>query len=920
MQKLQFRVLYREFLFRMVDIELLSAHALGDSNKLLGQFAALLIFVSMLMAIPSLGAGDIRTPPALRLFVAWSAEHFLIATTMLVVGLFAVLSWDSTFLERRDVYVLAPLPVRGRTLFLAKVAAVATALSLTVALFHSLAGLGWPLALGAQGTLEMSTPVLGLLPAAPPADTDSLGPLLDRDLAPMIPREMGVAIGVVKGGRRRVFVYGTARRDSMYQIASVTKTFTGLLLAQMAVEGKVRLDEPLRELLPPGTVPKPTGREITLLDLATHHSGLPPMPDNLASNFPNPDASYTTADLYAFIDRHGVARPENPSFAYSNVGFALLGQALAERAGVSYPELIARRITGPLGMRGTAINLSPAETRRVIPGYSVLHEPRPVWELGALGPAGGIWSTAGDMLTYLEAQLQAATPAVRLSHRLQARLIPGVQITLAWVYDEAEGIYWHNGAVSGYTSYALFNPSQGYGAVVLVNQAPSLLSFCGLAAWHIRQRLTGRPAVSLASVIVPQSGGISGVLRMFAAYWTTMLLAGTFIFCCVLVLQGLASQLLPRRLYLRISSLLQLGAYCAIVCVYLLQPMIAAGSSLMDASGRGLLAWSPSFWFLGLYQQLNGSPALGLLARRAWTGLAVILCATALVYTLSYLRTLRKIVEEPDIVAGARGGVWLPRFGTAHQTAIIQFSIRTLLRSRQHRLILAFYLGMGLAFMIFVVQRPAALAELDEVAAAELGDQPNAPLLAASIALMCFSVIGTRVVFSLPMDLRANWIFRATAARRVAGYLKASRRALLLLSAAPIWTAFAVLCFWRWPWRAAASHLAILAMISLVLAELCLYGFDKIPFTCSYLPGKSQVHMVVLGAVALLWAIAFGVRYERLALEDPARCGLVLGALGAVWAAARWRTAVHARSDESEVQFEESEDPAVMGLGLSGSA
>ena len=88
-------------------------------------------------------------PPAIRLFAAWSVEHFLIATTMLVVGLFAVLSWDSTFPDRRDVLVLAPLPVRARTLFLAKVAAVATALSLTVALLHSVAGLAWPLAVGA---------------------------------------------------------------------------------------------------------------------------------------------------------------------------------------------------------------------------------------------------------------------------------------------------------------------------------------------------------------------------------------------------------------------------------------------------------------------------------------------------------------------------------------------------------------------------------------------------------------------------------------------------------------------------------------------------------------------------------------------------------------------------------------------------
>ena len=114
MTKLQFRVLYREFLFRMVDLELLSAHAQGDMSKLFGQFAALLVFLSILFTFPALGVGSGRILPQARLLQAWSGEHFLIATTMLVVGLFAVLSWDSTFPDRRDVLVLAPLPVRAR--------------------------------------------------------------------------------------------------------------------------------------------------------------------------------------------------------------------------------------------------------------------------------------------------------------------------------------------------------------------------------------------------------------------------------------------------------------------------------------------------------------------------------------------------------------------------------------------------------------------------------------------------------------------------------------------------------------------------------------------------------------------------------------------------------------------------------------
>ena len=301
MEKQQFRVLYREFLFRMVDLEVLSSHALGDSNKLLGQFASLLIFFGIPLGLTSLAVGQFRAPAA-ALFYAWSAEHFLIATTMLVVGLFAVLSWDSTYPDRRDVLVLAPLPVRTRTLFLAKVAAVGTSLALTVGLLNWLAGVAWPLALGIQSTPKLAFP-----------------------------------------------------------------------------------------------------------------------------------------------------------------------------AGGSFP----------------------------------------------------------------------------------------------------------------------------------------------------------------------------GLLRFFAVYWIAMLSAGAFIFCCVLGLQGLAAQLLPRRLFLRASSFLQLGAFAVIVYVYIMQPTLASPRVLMQATGTGLLSWSPSNWFLGLFQQLNGSPAMAGPAHRAWIGLAVALGVTAAAYALSYFRTLPKSSKSP---------------------------------------------------------------------------------------------------------------------------------------------------------------------------------------------------------------------------------------------------------------------------------
>ncbi len=280
----QFRVLYREFLFRVVDLEILRPQ--GDIGKLLGQFAALLLVVSLWLWLFVWIVASVSSVPEFGLIGNWIAEHFLIATTMLIVGLFAVLSWDALFPDRRDVLVLSPLPLHALTLFAAKIAAVATALSLTVVCFNVFTSLLAP--------LEFATAPALLPPhydaAMPPLETADLGAVLDRDLQPafaapngalMPGTGAGVTVGIVKHGKRRIFAYGTAKLDSIYEIGSTSKTFTALLLASMAAEHRVRLDEPVRYLLPAGTVPKPAGAEITLLDLATHHSGLPAMPDNL---------------------------------------------------------------------------------------------------------------------------------------------------------------------------------------------------------------------------------------------------------------------------------------------------------------------------------------------------------------------------------------------------------------------------------------------------------------------------------------------------------------------------------------------------------------------------------------------------------------------------------------------------------------
>jgi hypothetical protein len=347
--------------------------------------------------------------------------------------------------------------------------------------------------------------------------------------------------------------------------------------------------------------------------------------------------------------------------------------------------------------------------------------------------------------------------------------------------------------------------------------------------------------------------------------------------------------------------------------------MMVTPDALTAPQNQRLLAWLPTYWFLGLFQILNGTPhpALTPLAWRAAGGLAIAVSGAAVAFLLSYLRTLRKIIEEPDITPGARGGRWLPRFGDPPLTALVQFNIRTLLRSRQHRLILSFFLGLAFTIVILYVKTPLAQRKLLDASGAGPWHHVNAPLLVSSIVMMWFAVIGTRVVFAMPTDLRANWIFRIANGLGVPDCLKATRRSLFLLAVAPVWTIWAGVLLRLWPWRAAAGHLAVLGLLGIILAEVCLHDFHKIPFTCSYLPGKANVYYLFF--VYALLSVTFLDRaavVERNALQDSGRLIMVLMVLSILVVAARWRTWDLSQSEGLELRFEETEPPTVLELGL----
>lgn len=338
--------------------------------------------------------------------------------------------------------------------------------------------------------------------AAGPLPLAKLPAELDAELKPLIENPelagssgIGVAIGVFENGKQRVLTYGTAKQNSLFEIGSITKTFTGLILSEMVVEKKLTLDTPVRELLPPGTVAKPAGPEITMLALATHHSGLPRMPDNFHPADPtNPYADYTQKNLYDYIAKQGVAQKPDAKFDYSNLGMALAGNALANKAGEPYNTLLQQDVLDPLHMQHTFIVIPAAEQKNFLPGHDGSDIPVHAWDLNSMAPAGGIRSDVLDMLTYMKAQLHPPAgllaQAVALQHEPRAEAGPG-KIAINWFLDPKTEDYFHNGGTGGFTSYAFFNTKHDLAGIVLVNKQSGFSDSLGA---RIAALLEGTPA------------------------------------------------------------------------------------------------------------------------------------------------------------------------------------------------------------------------------------------------------------------------------------------------------------------------------------------------------------------------------------------------------------------------------------------
>ena len=299
---------------------------------------------------------------------------------------------------------------------------------------------------------------------------------------------VGMVVGVIEPAGRRIVTYGRASTsdatpldgDTLFEIGSMSKVFTSLLLADAAQRGEVALTDPIAKYLPPNVKVPERGRSITLQDLSNHTSGLPRLPTNFnPKDGENPYADYSVEQLYEFLSTYQLPRDVGASYEYSNLGAGLLGHLLAKRAGMDYESLVKARITGPLGMTSTTVTLPAALRARLAPGHDRSLQPVKNWDLTTLAGAGALRSSANDILTFLAAEMgytqSSLAPAMKAMMQQPRRPAgaPGVEIALAWHVFTADGktIFWHNGGTGGYRTYMGFDPDARTGIVALTNAA-----------------------------------------------------------------------------------------------------------------------------------------------------------------------------------------------------------------------------------------------------------------------------------------------------------------------------------------------------------------------------------------------------------------------------------------------------------------
>lgn len=267
---------------------------------------------------------------------------------------------------------------------------------------------------------------------------------------------------------------GIAPEKVIFEIGSITKVFTGLLLAEAVVEHKVSLDDPISRYLPDTVAMDPSTAAITLAQLSTHTSGLPRLPDNLQpKDRLDPYADYTVEELYAFLRSYKPKDPQPYPFEYSNLGAGLLGHILGLVYHQSYAELVAAKISQPLNLPDTVVNLSAEQETRFAPPHTGSQAGN-AWHLPTLAGAGALHSTAADLVRLAGLLMSPDKNPLRAAWEIARQPRAGspgnIGLNVMILQRNQQAVYWHNGGTGGFRTYFEWAPQPTrHVLVVLMN-------------------------------------------------------------------------------------------------------------------------------------------------------------------------------------------------------------------------------------------------------------------------------------------------------------------------------------------------------------------------------------------------------------------------------------------------------------------
>jgi len=337
------------------------------------------------------------------------------------------------------------------------------------------------------------------------------------------------------------------------------------------------------------------------------------------------------------------------------------------------------------------------------------------------------------------------------------------------------------------------------------------------------------------------------MLRNGGALFLSLSAAGLFAFFSLVALQGVLVNILSYRQFRWLASWVQLGVLLTILSLFLLMPKIADPHALSDPEKLKLALWLPPFWFLGLHQWMLGYrlTCLDPLVAAAVRGLVTAVSAALLLYAVGCRRHVRNALEEPDLgpkIRGARTSVvseWFKRkmIPNLQERAVFTFVSLTMRRGRRSRLLLAVAGAVGMSYVF------DGLATLLHGSDKAYWVRPSAEVAAIPLVFAFFMLLGMRVLFTLPEELRANWVFRLTEPSRPAHYLAGVRKVMLCYGMAPVVVVLLPIYGLLWGWWTACQHLLLVALILWIVVETLLMNFNKIPFTCAFLPGQSNLKL-----------------------------------------------------------------------------